>query len=330
MAGMEKGGTPDAIRAAPVDAWPMPAVAAHPLLRPPVRTALTVVVNGRASGVDRPDETLDRVVALLREHGAAARGMVTHDLAGLRDATRAALGGRLVLVGGDGGVHAFANLGPQLPEVALIPMGQANNVARALGVPADVAGAALLAATGAARPVDALRVETPARRLVAVEGVSAGFHAAARHRYTAENSGALVAGAGAFGRELAAFSPYEAEVVVDGMPLSSGDLAQVFVSNLPYFAYGFHVDPMARVDDGLIEAIVLRARSRAGVVRLVSAAKGGGHLGRRGVSWSHGSTVALPDPLPVVADAEPLGVTSARVSVLPSWMRVVAPTEVGG
>ena len=327
MAGSRQGRTPDATHAAPADAWAMPAVAAPPLHRPPVRTALTVVVNGRASGIGRPDETLDRVVALLREHGAAARGMVTHDLSELRDATSAALGGRLVLVGGDGGVHAFANLGPQLPEMALVPMGQANNIARALGVPTDLAGAALLAATGASRPVDALKVETPQRRLVAVEGVSAGFHAAARHRYTAENSGALVAGAGAFASELARFAPYDAEVVVDGMPLSSGGAAQIFVSNLPYFAYGFHVDPVARIDDGLLEAIVLRARTRTGVVRLVSAAKTGTHLGRRGVSWSHGSTVALPDALPVVADAEPLGVTSARVSVLPSWMRVVAPLE---
>src|SRR5687768_6313564 len=104
----------------------MSTVAAHPLLRPPVRTALTVVVNGRASGIGRPDETLDHVVALLREHGAAARGMVTHDLPELRDAVHAVLGGRLVLVGGDGGVHALANLGPHLPEVALIPAGQAN------------------------------------------------------------------------------------------------------------------------------------------------------------------------------------------------------------
>lgn len=303
----------------------MPAVAAPQLLRRPVRTALMVVVNGRASGIGRPDETLDRVVALLREHGAAARGMVTHDLSELRDATRAALGGRLVLVGGDGGVHAFANLGPQLPELALVPMGQANNIARALGIPTDLGSAALLAATGAPRPVDALRVETPARTLVAVEGVSGGFHAAARHRYTAENSGALAAGAGAFARELASFHAYEGEVVVDGAPLAEGDLAQVFVSNLPYFAYGFHVDPMARVDDGLLEAIVLRARSRTGVVRLVSAAKRGDHVGRRGTTWSHGSTVALPDPLPLVADAEPLGVTSARISSLPSWLRVVAP-----
>ena len=63
-----------------------------------VRPALTVVVNGRASGVGRPDEMLERVVALLAKHGAAARGMVTHDLATLARRGTYGLGGRLVLV----------------------------------------------------------------------------------------------------------------------------------------------------------------------------------------------------------------------------------------
>ena len=324
--GSTQGRTPDAIRAAAPDPCAMPAVAAPPLPRPAVPGALTVVVNGRASGVGRPAEVLDRVVALLHEHGARARGVVTHDLPALRDAARDALGGRLVLVGGDGGVHAVANLGlASLPELALVPMGQANNIARALGIPTDPAAAARLAVTGAARRVDALRVPTPQRTLVAVEGGSAGFHAAARHRYTAENSGALAAGAGAFASELARFRPYATEVVVDGAPLAAAPAAQVFVANLPYFAYGFHVDPVARADDGLLEAIVLRARTRTGVVRLVAAARRGDHLGRRGVGWTHGESVRLAAPLPLVADAEPLGVTAAEIGVLPGLLRVVAP-----
>jgi diacylglycerol kinase family enzyme len=283
------------------------------------------VVNGRASGVRRPDETLDRVVALLREHGAAVRGTVTHDLLALRDAARDALGGRLVLVGGDGGVHALANLPGPLPEVALLPAGQANNIARALSIPTELREAVVLAATGTARPVDALRVQTPDRTLVAVEGVSAGFHAAARHRYSAENSGALVAGVRAFASELIRFQPYDAPVVVDGAPLSHGPAAQVFVSNLPYFAYGFHVDPVARVDDGLLEAIVLRAHTRLRAMRLVGEAKNGTHLQRDDVAWSHGEQVVLPHALPVVADAEPLGTAPARIKVLPGHLRMVAP-----
>lgn len=313
-----RGDIPDATRGPVADARRVPTLA-------PVRTALTVVVNGRASGIDRPDETLERVLALLREHGAAARGMVTGDLDDFAAAARAAMGGRMVLVGGDGGVHALANLPGPLPDAALLPAGQANNIARALGIPTDWHAAAALAASGAARPVDALRVATPRRTLVAVEGVSAGFHAAARHRYSAENSGALAAGVGAFASELVRFRPYDAPVIVDGAPLSEGRAAQVFVANLPYFAYGFHVDPMARVDDGMLEAIVLRARTRSGAMRLVAAAKRGAHLGRRGVTWSHGESVRLPVPVPLVADAEPLGVTTARISVLPGHLRMVAP-----
>ena len=45
---------------------------------------------------------------------------------------------------------------------------------------------------------------------------------------------------------------------VDGAPLFDGQAAQVFLSNLPYFGFGFHVDPVADPTDGRLEAIVLR------------------------------------------------------------------------
>ena len=62
----------------------------------------------------------------------------------------------------------------RLPELALIPAGRANNIARALGIPTERADA-LAVAVGAPRPLDALHVETPDSSLYAVEGVSAGF-----------------------------------------------------------------------------------------------------------------------------------------------------------
>ena len=91
---------------------------------------------------------------------------------------------------------------PQCPPAALLPAGRANNIARALGIPVDWAAAARLAVHGRPAAVDALHVATPRRTLFAVEGVSAGFHAAARHRYTGDNSADLTAGVRALAAEL--------------------------------------------------------------------------------------------------------------------------------
>ncbi len=288
---------------------------------------LTVVVNGRASGVADADAVGTRARAVLERAGARRVTIaVTQDLDDLARAIEATGDGRVVLAGGDGAVHAFANHSGPLPEVALLPAGRANNIARSLGIPVDWERAAGIAVAAAARPVDALEVQTPERTVVAVEGVSAGFHAAARHRYTADNSAALGEGLHALAAELGAFHPYGARIALDGSPWHDGELAQVFFANLPLFGFGFRVDPFAHADDGLLEAVLLRARTRTAVTRLLADARRGTHVQRPSVSWARAEEALIVTPLPMVADAEPLGVTTASVRSLPALLRMaVAP-----
>jgi diacylglycerol kinase (ATP) len=104
-----------------------------------------------------------------------------------------------------------------------------------------------------------------------------------------------------------------------------GLAAQVFLSNLPLFGFGFRVDPVADPSDGRLEAIVLEAATRRGVVGLLAAARAGRHLDRAGVSWRRGVRAQLEQPLPLVADAQPLGVTTAIVTVAAGHLRLVAP-----
>jgi diacylglycerol kinase (ATP) len=236
----------------------------------------------------------------------------------------------VVLVGGDGSLHAAANAPlPELPELALLPAGRANNIARALGIPTERRRALAVAVEAAALPLDALRVHTPETSLYAVEGVSAGFHAAARSRYSADNSADLKQGLRALAGALVAFAPYRLRARVDGAPLDTADAAQLFFSNLPFFGFGFEVDPGADHADGRFEAIVFRARRRATLLRLLAAARRGRHLEHRGVRRVSSRTAELTEPLPLVADAVPLGTTTATVTVEPAHLRVASPEGVG-
>jgi diacylglycerol kinase (ATP) len=299
------------------------------------RAALTVVgrdveliVNGNASGTGAAGEIVARATGALRDAGARVHARVTASEAELAAAVRAAGGRRIVLVGGDGTVHAFANLDlPALPPVALLPAGRANNIARALGIPVGWPAAARLAVSGRPVAVDLLHVATPGRTLYAVEGVSAGFHAAARHRYNGTNSADLAAGVRALAAELAAFRPQTVALRTDGAPLFTGPAAQVFLANLPYFGFGFHVDPVADPSDGRLEAIVLEAGSRRAVVGMLAAARDGRHLERPGVTWGRATRAHLEAPLPLVADAQPLGVTTATVTAATGRLRLVAGEE---
>jgi len=308
------------------DAYPRPAQRARRRRLTVVQRDVELVVNARASGNGGASEAAARATAALERAGGRVHAHVTADEAELAAVVRGAEDRRLVLVGGDGTVHALANLDlPALPAVALLPSGRANNIARALGIPVDWAAAATLAVRGRPAPLDALQVVTPQRTVFAVEGVSAGFHAAARHRYTGTNSADLAAGVRALAAELAAFRQRDLAVRVDGAPLFTGRAAQVFLSNLPFFGFGFRVDPVADPADGRMEAMVLEAATRRDVVRLLAAARTGAHLTRRGVTWARASRVELEQPLPLVADAEPLGIATATVTVAAARLRLIAP-----
>jgi membrane protein DedA with SNARE-associated domain/diacylglycerol kinase family enzyme len=288
---------------------------------------LILVVNGRASGIEDPERMADELLAVLEELGADAESAVTYSEPQLWDVLRfaAEFGWRVVLVGGDGTLHAAANAPlPRLPELALVPAGRANNIARALGIPTERLDALAVAANASARPLDALRVATPDRFIYALEAVSAGFQAEARADYQAENSADLRQGLRALGRAIWRYQPYAASVRVDEKAIRSTSAAQLFFSNLPFFGFGFKVAPGADPADGRLEAIVLEARGRARLLRLLAAARRGRHIGRRGVTRMPATRVKLSEPLPLVADAVPLGTTTATVSVESDRLRVAS------
>jgi diacylglycerol kinase (ATP) len=283
------------------------------------------VVNGRASGIEDPLRTADELVAMAEELGAEAESAVTYSEEQLTDVLRFAAesGWRVVLVGGDGSLHAAANAPlARLPELALVPAGRANNIARALGIPTERMQALAMAADASAKPVDAVRVATPDRFIYALEAVSAGFQAEARADYQAENSADLRQGLRALVRAIRRYRPYRASMRIDGETIRLSSAAQLFFSNLPFFGFGFEVAPGADPADGRLDAIVLEARGRTRLLRLLAAARRGRHIGRRGVLRMPATRVKLAEPLPLVADAVPLGNTTATVSVERGRLRV--------
>ncbi len=156
---------------------PQPSVATR---APSGSTPIVVIVNANASGIEDPERTANTVARALEAHCARPRTVMTRSEDDLHEALRRASGGRAVLVGGDGSVHAAVNAPLELPELALVPTGRANNIARQFGIPEDVGQAARVACCCPARPLDVLLVETPSGQRRCVEGLSAGLQADAR------------------------------------------------------------------------------------------------------------------------------------------------------
>lgn len=291
----------------------------------PPAQPVVAIVNGNASGIPDPGAMADSVRAALEAHGVRASATVTDDEGELHDALRAAAGGRAVLVGGDGSVHAAVNAPLDLPEVALVPTGRANNIARELGIPTDVEGAVEVAAQAPARRLDVLRLETPDGCMRCVEGVSAGLQAEAREKYDAENSGQTLAGIGALVRALVRYEPYDVELRLDGEQAFAGPAGQVFLSNLALFGFRFEVNPEARPADGQMEAIVLQAPTRRRALRMLARAYRGRHLETSQADCRRSVRAELRRALPLACDGVPIGTATATVRVESGLVHMAAP-----
>jgi len=283
---------------------------------------LLLVANGNASGLDRHPELVQDSARLLRSAGARVESLVTSTL----DELAFVLAGaerRVVLLGGDGSLHAAANTAGHKPELALIPGGKANNVARSLGVPLELDAAARLAVEGRAHPIDAIAAQTATSRYLAVEGVSVGFHALARSQYRAKNSADTAAGIRAGLGAIARFEPMTMAVGLDGS-CELMRLSQLFVVNMPLFGPGLRVAP-ADPTDGLLDVVALEGGGRLSLLPLAARLRRGTHLAADGVRSFQARTVRISTrgASPVIADTTDLGSDTVELSVVPQALEIV-------
>jgi diacylglycerol kinase family enzyme len=294
-------------------------------LAPTGRSSLLLVANANASGLAGKRETVDRAASLLRGFGARVESRWTASPAEL-DELVSEEERRVVLIGGDGTLQAVANINGHKPEIALLPRGRANNIARALGVPADLNWSAKLAVQGIARPIDGISVETPELTMTALEGVSVGFHAQARARYRGVNSADTAAGVAAALSAFAHFEPVSIALELDGAS-ELLRLGQLFVVNFPFFGPGLPVARDADPGDGVLEVVDLDAATRSALAVELAHLRRGTHLRQRGVRIRSARRIRITTRAasPVVADTTVLNSGPVELTVRPRIIHVVGP-----
>jgi diacylglycerol kinase family enzyme len=280
---------------------------------------LLLVANGNASGLNRRPHLVKDSAQLLRTAGARVETRVTTSLEEL-DWLLASAERRVVLLGGDGSVHAAANSTAQA-ELALLPAGGANNIARSLGIPADFASAARLAVAGRARAIDAIQVTTASSRTIAVEGISVGFHAMARTHYSAKNSADVAEGIRAGFRAVSGFQAPTIALALDGA-CSLVTIAQLFVANMPLYGPRLHVAPADPADD-LLDVVAISGGRRT-LLSLAPRLRRGTHLTHDAVTHTRARTVRISTGgrSPIIADTTNVG-DRAELAVLPGALDIV-------
>jgi YegS/Rv2252/BmrU family lipid kinase len=197
---------------------------------------------------------------------------------------------RVVVAGGDGSIGCGAAAAAQAGvPLGVIPVGTANDFARALELPDDLEAAVELAASGAAtKRLDLGRVgERPF-----VNAASAGLSpVAARNAHGLKGAlGPVAYTVGALRAGLFA-QPVTARVSVDGRQTFEGGAWQVIVGLTGAFGGGADVE--ADPADGSLDVVVIEARSRARLVAHGYALRAGRVENQDGVVSARGRAIEV-------------------------------------
>jgi diacylglycerol kinase family enzyme len=286
--------------------------------------SLLVTVN-RAAGT-AGDDAVEAALTALRAGADVTVAATAHENE-LVEALAGRGERRLVVIGGDGSVHAAINaldrvggLDPRDP-VGIIPRGTGNDLAGALGLSLDPVDAAAAVLAGSPRPLDALRDDGGGLVVNAVHaGVGARASAEAerfkgRLGTAAFPLGAAVAGMTTPGLDL--------RVEVDGVVVTheeggwtadgSTGVLMLGVCNGPRIAGGTPLAPGALPDDGLADVVVCTATGPLARAAFAAALLGGSHPDRPDVWTGRGRRVSFRGvPTELSADGEVQEAVAAR------------------
>ena len=292
------------------------------------RGRIRVIFNpnaGSKGGISTNDTSEEAVRAAMAAHGLGDELVATDSEEEAVAATREAADRGYAVVaaaGGDGTVGTVAcQLLGRETALGVLPLGSVMNVARMLGVPRELDGAAAVIAGGAVRAIDV----GEAKGTLFFEGGSVGLNAAVfreAQRVDAGHYAALFAALGTLIR----YRPPRMVIHLDDRVLTTRALA-VAVANGPYTGLGFAVAPDARLDDGLFDVVVFSRFSRTELLRHFAAIA----FGRRRYSPKTATyrsarvRIVGVHPLPCRADAHDLGTTPVEYAVRPAALRVVVP-----
>jgi YegS/Rv2252/BmrU family lipid kinase len=233
-------------------------------------------------------------------------------------------GETVVAFGGDGLVGAVAAALQHTGGVlGVLPGGRGNDFARVLGIPLHPVAACDVLAHGRVRALDL--GEVAGRAFVGI--ASCGFDSVANRiaNETRLVRGNLVYTYGGL-RALVGWQPASFELELDGA-VRTLDGMTVAIANGAAYGGGMMLAPEARLDDGLLDVVMIGETSRLQFLRGLQRVFKGTHVELPGVEVVRAREVRVDADrrFMVYADGDPVGELPVRACCLPSAIRVIAP-----
>ncbi len=231
----------------------------------------------------------------------------------------------VIVCGGDGSVSsaALAAMESGLP-LGIIPMGTANDLARTLGIPMDLAGAADVIARGETRRVDVGTVNGHAFFNVASIGLSSDL-AQSLDPMLKKRFGRLGYAVAAL-KVLTRASRFGARITEKGRTIDV-ETYQIAVGNGRHYGGGNVVEENAEIDDGHLDLYSLEMPNLWKLALMLRSFRSGTHGAWREVRTAKciEFDIETSKPRPINTDGEIVTATPAHFKVHPKAIAIFAP-----
>ncbi len=297
-------------------------------MRAPATTRRLAVLCNPTAGGGRGEKYLDAVTRALAGHGLEVRVERTqsqeHAAALARAAAQA--GEEVIAFGGDGMVQIAAHAVRGTDATfGILPGGRGNDFAAVLGIPRDPVAACEIILAGRTRVIDAGDADGETFVGIASIGLESEVTSLA-NRAPRWGGRATYLGATLVG--LVRYRPATFELTVDGAPHRfTGFIAGV--SNSGRFGGGMRFSPDSKLDDGLLDVVVIENGPKWRFALDTPKVFKGTHVDDTRVHVLRGReiTVEADREFEVYADGDPIAATPAVISVAPRALRVLAPSR---
>ncbi|MCF7483698.1 lipid kinase YegS [Vibrio sp. J1-1] len=290
---------------------------------------IRAILNGKKAGIPE----LRSAIMETREQGVDVQVRVTWESQDMMRLVKEAVKEgvkRIVVAGGDGTVNEVVSAIAQIdedqrPELAIIPLGTANDFATANRIPVSIPDALSLAVNG--QPVSVDCVKANDRYFINV--ATAGFGAEITTETPVELKNFLGGGAYTLTGVVKAlgFKPYDGTITVDDGSYEGGILLGAFC-NGRLAGGGQSLAPNAMIDDGLMDLTLVCPFLPQDLPKVIEEINNpritGDFVKHTRTSWLE---IDFPNPLPLNLDGEPYSSRKIRFEVLPKSIQLVLPSD---
>ncbi|WP_163167258.1 lipid kinase [Arthrobacter sp. Alg241-R88] len=292
--------------------------------------SVAVVINaGARLAAAAPEAAVDKLRRAGLTVTSVHRVLSGAELAGTLDRV-VADGHDLVVVGGGDGTVSYAagRLAGTGIVLGVLPLGTANDLARTLEIPNDLAGACAALADGKVVDIDLGRANGQPFLNVASVGLSVGVTETLSPRLK-RYLGPVAYGVAAV-RAYARHRPFRARLEFpegDHEALELEDMLQVAVGNGRHYGGGNTVSPTAGIDDHTLDIYAIPGAPLREHVRIARLLKDGSFVERDGVYHLTSRRVRLvtEPPMPVNLDGEIVTATPTDFTIERNVVHVVVP-----